>query len=93
MNVILLKESKIIHTHDSSDLNTSSESNTCIVREVPIVMVPEKRKEPRTSIHIPIRLTSTEQNYNRVKAIEESSFDEFAGKDTSIAYIDAPTTD
>merc|ERR1712018_687025 len=95
------QEVKLIHTHDSSDQNTSSESNTCIVREVPIVLLKEKRK--RSSIHIPIRITSfgagrqrqpleenisSNQNDKEDRAIEESTFSEFSG-DEKLEYIDA----
>ena len=52
------QEVKLIHTHDSPELNTSTESNTGIVQDVPIVLLKEKRK--RNFIHVPITITSFE---------------------------------
>ena len=97
------QEVKLIHTHDSPELNTSSESNTCIVREVPIVLLKEKRK--RSSIHIPIRITSFEaggniaddngldwhSNVKREKSVGQSSNEVFG--DISIQYVDASASD
>merc|ERR1711972_343675 len=99
------QEVKLIHTHDSPELNTSSESNTCIVREVPIVLLKEKRK--RSSIHIPIRITSFEAeghlsddneldwhaNVQRGRSVGHSSNDGWEDQDDHIKYADTSASD